>query len=248
MLIKRCAVLLILFACLVLSSCGGQAATEAPTLDVNAIMTAGVGTFMANLLQTQTAQALLTANAASPTTASSPTSLMTATPPPTWTQAVLNPVLPTVFILPTATGTQYTPTANPALSASGCNNLQLILDVNVPAGSVVRPGESFTKTWKVENNGTCNWVYLYRLVFAGGDRMGGEPSGLGKVIVPGKWTQLSVNLLAPSKAGTYTGYWRMGTQTGTPFGSTLTVSIVVGSPTNTPQPTPTNTPVTPSYP
>jgi hypothetical protein len=66
--------------------------------------------------------------------------------------------------------------------------------------------------------------------------MEGDPGSLGKVIVPGKWTQLSVGLVAPSKPGTYTGTWRMATQQGNPFGATLTVSIVVANPTDTPVP------------
>jgi hypothetical protein len=132
--------------------------------------------------------------------------------------------------------------------------LGLVYDVNVPAGSIFKPGESFTKTWKVENNGTCNWVYLYHLIFVGGDRLDGDPPRLGKVIVPSQWTQLSVALIAPSKPGAYTGSLRMATQPGTPFGVTLNVSIVVSNPTDTPQPTSTvtatatNTPITPSYP
>jgi len=243
MSIKKSIVILILIAGALLSSCAGQA-TEAPTLDANVIMTNAVNTFVASMNQTQTAQALLVTNTAtaSPTNTSTPISLVTVAPPPTWTQAVVvNPILPTVFKSPTATGTQYTPTPNPSLLASGCNNLGLILDVNIPAGSVLKPGENFTKTWKVENNGTCNWVLLHHLVFVSGDRMDGDPPSLGKIIVPGKWTQLSVGLTAPSKPGTYTGSWRMATQSGTAFGSTLTVSIVVGTPTDTPQPTSTAT-------
>jgi hypothetical protein len=254
MSIKKYVGALFLITSVMLSSCAGQA-TEIPTLDANVIMTDAVNTFVASMNQTQTAQALLVTNTmpASPTVTSSPISLVTATPPPTWTQAVvINPILPTVFKSPTATGTQYTPTVNPSLSAVGCNNLGLIYDVTIPSGSVVKPGESFTKTWKVENNGTCNWVYLYHLVSVSGDRMEGDPGSLGKIIVPGKWTQLSVGLVAPSKPGTYTGTWRMATQQGTPFGATLTVSIVVANPTDTPQPTATatstNTPITPSYP
>src|SRR5215207_6008454 len=192
MFTKRRFVLLVLIASAVLSACGGQAPDGAPTLDVNAIMTAGVGTFAASMYQTQTAQALLVTNTASPTITSSPTATSTAGTP-----VILNPVLPGAVILPTITGTQYTPTANPALLGSGCNNLGLIQDVNIPAGTVVRPGQEFTKTWKVVNSGTCDWVFLYRLVFTGGERMGGDPSGLGKIIIPGKWTQLSVTLTAP---------------------------------------------------
>jgi hypothetical protein len=231
-------IIVVVLTCVVLSACGGQAPTEAPTLDANAIMTAGVGTFIANMYQTQTAQAALVANTVTPAVTSSPISLNTPTPPPTWTPGpVFNPVLPTIFISPIATGTQYTPTANSALLASGCNNLRLIRDESIPDGTVVKPGESFTKIWKVENSGTCNWMFLYRLVSIGGALMGGEPKGLGKIIVPGKWTDISITFTAPSKGGKYTGTWRMGTQSGTPFGSTLTVSIVVGNPTDTPQPT-----------
>jgi hypothetical protein len=241
MFVKRRFVLLILIASVVLSSCGGQATDGDPTLDVNAIMTAGIGTFVASLNQTQTAQALLNTHTPSPTVTSSPTSTAT---PTAGTPVVLNPILPGVVVFPTITGTQYTPTSNPSVLASGCNNLGFIQDVTVPSGSVMRPGQEFTKTWKVVNTGTCDWVFLYRLVFTGGERMAGDPGGLGKVIIPGKWTQLSVTLTAPRQGGTYTGYWRMGTQSGVAFGATLAVSIVVGNPTNTPVP-PTSTP---SYP
>jgi len=160
MTLKKHVLISTLLVGLLLSSCAGQA-TEAPTLDASVIMTDAVNTFVASMNQTQTAQALLVTNTAtaSPTVTSSPIGLATTTPPPTWTLApVLS--LPTVFKSPTATGTQYTPTVNPGLSAVGCNNLGLIYDVNVPAGSVFKPGENFTKTWKVENNGTCDWVYL----------------------------------------------------------------------------------------
>lgn len=234
MFIKKHALILVLLASIVLTSCAGQA-TEVPTMDVDAIMTAAVNTFVASVNQTQTAQALLVTQTASPTITSSPTIAATAPPPPTWTST---PVffLATAIKSPTATGTQYTPTTDPSLLAAGCNNLQLIYDVDVPAGSVFRPGEAFTKTWKVANIGTCDWVYNYRLAFSSGDQMGGSPSNIGKLIVPGKWTQLSINFTAPKTAGTYTGYWHLASQTGTPFGATLSVSIVVGTPTDTPVP------------
>ena len=38
---KKRIVVLVLFASLILSACGAQTGTEVPTLDVNAIMTAG---------------------------------------------------------------------------------------------------------------------------------------------------------------------------------------------------------------
>jgi hypothetical protein len=225
--------LVVLLSGVLLSSCAGQATSE-PTVDPNAIQTSAVQTFMAALTQTQAAQPTVT-ETASPTITNTPLSLPTLAPPPTSTP-VLFPVVPTI-IVPIATGTQYTPTVNPALAGVGCNNLRLVAEVTIPSGTVFQPGDHFTKTWKVENNGTCDWVYQYSLAFVSGDRMGGDPGYLGKTIVPGKWTELSVTMRAPKDPGTYTGNWRMTTQAGSPFGATLTVSIKVATPTNTPKPT-----------
>ena len=247
MFTKKYKVLLVLIIGIVMSSCAGQA-TEVPTLDVNAIATAAVQTFAVSVNQTQTAEALLATVTPSPTITSSPTTPATVALPPTWTPAPVL-LLPIVYLSPTATGTQYTPTTDPSLLAAGCNNSQLIYDVNVPAGSVFKAGESFTKTWKVANTGTCNWAYNYKLLFSSGNQMGGSSANLGKNIVPGKWTEVSVNLTAPKSAGSYAGYWHIASPTGTPFGVTLSVSIVVGTPTDTPAPpTSTSTPGTPGYP
>lgn len=229
---------------ILLASCGGQSDVS-PTPDLNAILTAAVGTVAESVFRTQTA--LVPPATETPTITPSP--LATDTPfvqpspisSPTATLIFFSNIVTATRTI-TPTGTQYTATPNPSTLAYGCNNLLLLRDETIPAGTVFKPGESFTKTWKVSNNGTCNWVYLYRLVFAGGEQMGGEPPKLNKVIEPGKWTQLSVNLTAPKNPGTYTGYWRLGDGSGNAFGSTLGVSIVVSSPTNTPVPaTSTNT-------
>lgn len=228
----------ILIAVLFLAACAGQPATEpASELDVDAILTSSVGTFAAAVFETQTSQALSVSQ--TPTAINQPTntSIILASPLPSSTQAfIFNPVVPAVSLSPSPTGTLFTPTPNPSTLAYGCNNLLLISDVTVPAGSVMKPKETFTKTWKVANTGTCDWALQYRLVFVGGNQMEGDPSGLGKVIEPQKWTQISIELVAPKQPGNYTGNWRFGTQTGNAFGSTLTVSIVVASPTNTPVP------------
>lgn len=240
--------IIILIAALFLAACGGQPATEQPELDMNAILTSSVGTFSASVFQTQTAEALSVTPSPTSTSTTQPTNTAIALSSPiaTSTQGfVFNPGVSTLSLSPSPTGTQYTPTPNPSTLAFGCNNLALIRDETIPAGTVFKPEEMFTKTWKVENNGTCDWVFQFRLVFIGGNQMGGDPAGLGKVIAPKKWTQISIQLMAPKQPGSYTGTWRFGTQAGNPFGSTLTVSIVVASPTNTPAPA-TNTSVPPT--
>lgn len=237
--------LVLALAGMIVASCGaGSTPKEQAGLDVNDILTAGVGTLAASIFLTQTAIAPPPTQTSIPILASpTDTAIALSSPivPPTQ-GFFFSPVSATVSLSPSPTGTRYTPTPNPLGLASGCNNLLLIRDETVPAGTAFTPGESFTKTWKVQNNGTCNWALQFRLVFIGGDKMDGDPGGIAKVIEPTKWTQISVGLTAPKQPGTYSGSWRLGTQTGTPFGSTLTVAIVVAAPTNTPLP-PTSTPL-----
>ena len=224
MYIVRRTLILLLIPGILLSSCGPQEPGQ-PTPDMNAILTAGVGTFAASIFQTQTAMvppATLTPTV-TPTATVTPLSLLS--PTASATQFIL--VAPQVtLVVATPTGPTLTP--NPNTLGAGCNNLLLINDVDVPAGTVFKPEEQFTKSWKVANTGTCDWVYRYQLVHISGDDVGGrDPVSLGKVIPPGKWTQLTITLRAPKAPGKYTSYWRFADQSGTVFGSTLGVSIEV---------------------
>lgn len=241
MTVKRKLSISLLLFTLLLVSCGGQATAE-PTADVNATITAGVATFAASIYQTQTALVPPATNTPLPTWTPAPTNtailLPTIFASPTTQVIYFYPsVTPTINLTRTATGTLPTATVDPAKLAYGCNNMLLIAEMDVPAGTVFQPGEKFSKTWKVANTGTCEWLYLYRPVLSGGEVMDGSASAVGRKVAPGEWQRITVSFTAPKKPGTYVGYWRMGDQSGHAFGSTLTVSIVVGAPTKTPKPT-----------
>ncbi len=89
-------------------------------------------------------------------------------------------------------------------------------------------GEKFTKTWQVANTGTCDWLSGYRLVPVSGTKLAEDPVKMSNTPVPpNEWRQVSVTMLAPKDAGTYTQYWQLSDGAGHTFGSTLGVSIVV---------------------
>jgi hypothetical protein len=125
------------------------------------------------------------------------------------------------------TGTRPTPTIDPSTLGSGCNNLAFIRDVTFPAGTTVQRGTDFVKTWKVQNTGTCPWLYQYRLVLISGDDYGAGDTKLQKKVEVNSWTELSLNLTAPKVAGTYNSYWRLADADNVPFGATLVLNIVV---------------------
>jgi len=115
----------------------------------------------------------------------------------------------------TATAAPSGPTAAPA----GADQAEFVADVNIPDGTVFAPEQTFTKTWRIANTGETTWTTAYALVFIDGDLMGAEASvPLSEEVAPGKEVELSVDMIAPDKAGTYISYWKLKTPDGKIFG------------------------------
>ena len=225
--------IIILLIALLLTSCGGE---DVPTESVEAVMTSAVGSMVASFFATETAVYTPPAPTPLPTLMQLPSptfilSTVTLGPTPTPTPFYYSPTPGTI----TPTGTLTTATVNPASLAFGCNNLAFVRDVTIPSGTVMEPGRAFTKTWKVENTGTCDWAFNYILVFTTGNKLDGETSRIQKKVAVGSWSELSVAMGAPEEPGTYTSSWRLSDGKNL-FGATLSVSIVVKNPTATPVP------------
>lgn len=152
-----------------------------------------------------------------------PTSAPTDTPAatPTDTPTPTKTPRPTKTPTPTATPTPRLPMA------------RFVADVTIPDGTAMQPGQSFTKTWRVENNGAVPWGEGTQLVFASGAQMGGSsPISVGDV-EPGDTVDISVNMVAPTESGTHTGRWRLEAADGTAM-MTLSVNIVIEAPPGQP--------------
>lgn len=147
--------------------------------------------------------------------------------------------IPTNTPVPTNTST-LAPTGTPAYTPTNtpipCNLASFVTDVTYPDDSHVAPNQTFAKTWRIKNIGSCSWNSSYLLIFDHKDGMGvnsgyTQPLTTGTVN-PGQNVDLTVNLTAPSSPGTYTGYWRLRDPGGvlfgiTPAGGTFIVKIIV---------------------
>jgi hypothetical protein len=158
----------------------------------------------------------------------------------------------TTTATPTSTGTPQTATPTPTgtvtVPPSACDKVQFISDVNYPDGTVVPPGATFTKTWRLKNVGTCPWTTSYQLVFFSGQQMSAPASlAFTQNVAVGQTYDFSVNMTAPTAAGSYRGYWMFKNANGALFGigaqgnKPWWVDIKVSGPTATPG-GPTNTP------
>lgn len=154
---------------------------------------------------------------------------------------------------PSETPAPPTLTSTPPSTASPtpiCDLAQFITDVTVPDGAVFQPGETFTKTWRLKNNGVCTWTSGYQLIFDSGDSMSGPATqALAGSVAPDQTVDMSVTLKAPATAGTYRGYWKLRNSAGVLLpvsngfqGTSFFVEIKVVPPSATPTVTPTATP------
>jgi hypothetical protein len=215
--LKKTVWLLITAALLALSACGGGAGAS-PTADPGAIFTAAV--------ETAYAQVTLTALAVTNTPAEPPTPTATLTPVITNT-----PLITDTPAGPTNTPFSLTPILPVGPTQSTCDNFLFISDVTIPDGTEMAPGETFEKTWRIQNTGPCTWNAGYVIVPGWGDIMSGPYSkNIPVVVNPGDMLDMSITLAAPTTPGTYFGAWRMQNDRGTNFGIALTVLIDVVEP------------------
>jgi hypothetical protein len=204
---------------LALSACASSE-TPPPTLDVNIVHTQVAATIA--MEYTQTALALPTA-----TTTPEPTLTSPATPtlPPTPIET------PTEIIPPTPTGPTPLP-VNPA-TANGCYNATLLADMTDPDVADFKPGDTFKKTWRLINTGTCDWKGDFKITHVGGDLFGTDTTKIRKRVGVGIIVDISLNRVVPGGVGAVTSNWQMATDNGNLFGPVITVSIDLPGGTST---------------
>src|ERR1043165_1362408 len=188
---------------LLLSACGAAPAGLTPTAALNAdeIRTQAVGTFASGLTATAFAA-------------------------PTNTATLTATVAPTLAAPATSTG--GIALGSPVPATASCYGLSFVSDVSIPDNTPVTAGQSFTKTWKVKNSGSCAWDAGFKFAFTGGDAMGGTTYTLPSSVAAGAVTDISVAMTAPNKTGTLRGNWRMSTPRGQFFGDEVYVQVVIG--------------------
>ena len=126
------------------------------------------------------------------------------------------PVVPTSPEQPITT---ITKPATDAAVASGEDKATFIVDINVPDGTKFQPGKHFQKTWRIENTGKTTWTGQYALVFIDGDLMGASSViALPQEVSPWEKVSITVDMVAPSSPGKYTGYWKLRNASGKIFG------------------------------
>ncbi|HHY88035.1 MAG TPA: hypothetical protein GYA06_03820 [Chloroflexi bacterium] len=184
---------------LLLSACSAPTPEGEPTLSVEQ---------QAGTQAALTVEAFTTQMAQQPTNTSEPTATeepeATITPEPTNTVPVI--------LAPTNTNVVVA-------TQAPCDKAAFVSDVTVPDDTNFQPGETFTKTWRLRNVGTCTWTSGYKLIFKSGNSLEGPASvNLPGNVAPNETVDISIELKAPATAGTYQGYYKLANANGVEFG------------------------------
>jgi uncharacterized protein YkwD len=166
------------------------------------------------------------------TSTEAPILFVTSTLPPTKPGVVLPTAIPPTL---TKTPDPLTPSATSTAKANCADSAILVEDVNYPDNTVLPAGQKFTKTWKLQNVGKCNWTG-YTLAFVSGDRMSAPETVPVPETEAGQPVDVSIDLVAPSTDGTYLANFELRNAEGRtlPIGTepTFWVKIVVGATSN----------------
>ncbi len=98
------------------------------------------------------------------------------------------------------------------------NEASYVADVTIEDGTLLLPGQHFTKTWRIRNSGTTTWNEQYTLRFTNAERMAGPVQiALPRKVAPGDMIELSVPLVAPIDAGRHRSEWKLHDANGQVF-------------------------------
>jgi len=148
---------------------------------------------------------------------------------PTPTLAVFQPPTqdPAVLVLQATEVVRLTAESLPTPTPACVNGLRYLEDITIEDGSVVAPGATLDKRWRVENAGSCNWKAGYTLrLIAGPDLGAPSPQALYPAL---SGTQAVIRILftAPEEAGAYRSAWQAFDPSGVPFGDPIFIDIQV---------------------
>jgi len=182
--------IILAFILLFLTGCSSQtAATEMPTLDATALN--------ATAVSGATEAAVLTQSAVTPS-------------------LTVEPSQTPISTIDRTRAPIQSPTAEAPCLKAGAGTP---IDVSIPDGTKMTPGKTFTKTWRLENVGTCTWTRLYTLVFFSGNSLNAiQTYHLLAEVSPGEMIDLTVEMEAPDKPGVYQSNWMLSDPNGELFG------------------------------
>jgi hypothetical protein len=135
--------------------------------------------------------------------------------------------VPTAVVSPTGSGGPAVVHVARHISPGSLDNAAYVADITIPDGTILAPGQRFTKTWQIQNTGRSTWDGRYHWQFEAGAPLGTVRAVTAPIVPPGAMALFSVEMVAPQQPGTYRGFWQMTNPSGAVFGHQAWVLVHV---------------------
>ncbi|HEY9153173.1 MAG TPA: NBR1-Ig-like domain-containing protein [Anaerolineales bacterium] len=182
-------------------------------ITASALALTSCGANNASIIATSVASTVQAQNTQSASVTDTPLALAAtsspASTPTTGTLAAGTPAAPSTL-------TPFITSQAVATNSSQCTAAATFVSETIPDGTIEGPGATFTKTWNIQNTGTCPWDSTWKFVYVSGDLMGAAISYPLTYTAPNQTLNFSVVLTAPVVEGGYRGYWEIVSQWGAP--------------------------------
>ena len=100
---------------------------------------------------------------------------------------------------------------------------------SIPDGTLVQPGQPFTKVWVLRNSGATTWNGGYRLTLVGGSPLGATAAVNAPATPPGDEARFTVNFAAPAAGGFLRSTWQLVNASGQAFGDQVWTEVQVAA-------------------
>lgn len=91
----------------------------------------------------------------------------------------------------------------------GCFYHMVLNNETIPDDTIMKPGQHFTKTWNVYNDSNCPWLSDFSFKNVNGKNFNASPIKLGQTVDMGSSVNISINMIAPTNAGTFESTWQL---------------------------------------
>ncbi len=130
-------------------------------------------------------------------------------------------------LLPPAPTPEVAPSVTPTVEADCVFDVDYLANITIPDGTLMTPGETFQKTWRFGNSGTCPIDSSFDFAYFGAERMNGPWQVSAPASVPGEEFDLTLSFTAPAEPGQHESVYRFRMPDGEWFGSRPYVRIIV---------------------
>ena len=116
---------------------------------------------------------------------------------------------------------------SPSAPAGEPLSAAFVADLSIPDDTEMQPGQAFTKSWQLRNDGNTPWPAGCTVAHVMADDFGVADAPLTAAVQPGETVEIALPMTAPTQSGTFESWWQIKSPDGQSVGKAFYTRIRV---------------------